>query len=66
MNPASKVPWSMETKVTSATAFKKGISGYMNQGKWIVGLLLDRQTLCQAGVIDTHIRHMMDLGGVFA
>lgn len=32
-----------EELVTSATAFKKEVSGYMNQGKWTVCLLLDWQ-----------------------
>lgn len=35
--------------VTSATAFKKGMSGYMNQGKWLAGLLLDSQPQSLSG-----------------
>lgn len=35
--------------VTSATAFKQRVSGYMNQGKWLVCLLFEKQPLSLSG-----------------
>jgi hypothetical protein len=44
MNPTSKGFLAREeVVVTSASAFRQGVSGSMNQGKWIARLLLDRQ-----------------------